>query len=174
MERLLASLTLDPQITVDFLSVVEFKFPLDVDLLFLRLTLVANDIIACFVKDLFAAHTSSLNNCESTQTNVLGHLWLRNISNMLSREQGQLCLFGVIVDGLENSDQRKLDLVLDIIAVIDWQVVFKNEYRVFRFLVVLRAFCSLHDDICNSISDYRCGSLVSLLHLLCQTYMGRV
>ena len=174
MKRLLASLTLDPQITIDFLSVVKLKFPLDVDLLFLRLTLLANDIIACFVKDLFAAHTSSLNNCESSQTDVLGHLWLGNISNMLSGEQGQLSLFGIIVDGLENSDQWELDLVLNIIAVVDWQVVFENKYRVFRFLVVLGAFCSLHDDICNSISDYRCGSLVSLLHLLSQTYMGRV
>lgn len=86
MKRLLASLTLDPQITVDFLSIVELKFPLDVDLLFLRLTLLANDIIACFVKDLFAAHTSSHDNSESTKTDVLGHLWLRDIPNMLSRE----------------------------------------------------------------------------------------
>ena len=174
MKRLLASLTLDPQITVDFLGIVKLKFSLDVDLLFLRLTLLANDIIACFVKDLFAAHTSGLDNCESTKPDILGHLWLRNVPNVLSGEQGQFSLFGIIVDGLENSDQGELDLVLDIIAVVDWQVVLKDKYRILRFLVVFRAFCSLHDDICYSISDCRRRSLVSLLHLLCQTYMGRV
>ena len=46
MKRLLASLTLDPQIAVNFLGIVELKFSLDVDLLFLWLALDANNIVA--------------------------------------------------------------------------------------------------------------------------------
>jgi hypothetical protein len=126
MQRQLASLALDPQVSVDLLSLVEFDSSLDEDLLLQRLTLFADNIIVLAWQNAFTVHAGFFDNCEPSESRGSSNLWLIDSSSMFSGKECKLGLFAVIEDGLEYSYQGLLYLVFDVVDEINGDVVLKG------------------------------------------------
>lgn len=155
MERRLAALTLDPEVTVQFLNLIEFDLALNEDVHLLREAGRADDIPVTLWQDSLAAHASGGHDSEAAEASVRVDLLLRNGFGVITREQLKLGPLLVTEDGLEYPDQRLLDLVLNVVSGVNRQVVLQSIDWVFGLLVGFGVFRAFDDYVCHTVSNVR-------------------
>jgi len=117
----LAPLALDPEIAVLFLEQLELLLALDVDLFHLALAVVADDVLIG-TEQVLAAQTRLLHLGELEEAHVrAGHRRLKDVAHVVPCKQ--LHLSPVAIHRLEESEQRLLQLFLEVVLVVDREVV---------------------------------------------------
>ena len=174
MQRQLASLALNPKVTVQLLRLVQFNLAFNEDTFLLGQAGIAHNISLSCLQDVFATHARLLNNRELPKTRASSNLGLVDRPRVLSAKQLQFCFFRIFKNWLKNPDQRKFNLVFDIINEINRYVMFQYVNRVLRFFVGFRPFSSFYDYVRNSITNCWRRSGIPLLHLFSQLDVRQV
>ena len=114
-------MALCPEVAILLLVELQLLFTYNVDILQFTLAIPAHDVLLSG-KYRFAAKTGSLDLSEFEEAYLITtHSWLVYIPCVLSREY--LLLGALTKDRLEDSDQRLLELIIEVIFSVDWQVV---------------------------------------------------
>jgi hypothetical protein len=112
-----------------------------------------------FAQNRVAAHASQLLDCEFG--NASGRTGLHgNRARMLARDE----LVGIGHDRLKDVHQRVLDLMLEVVLGVDWNVVLQYVQRILGTLVGLGVLGTLDNHVRHTITNVRCCSSIAKSH----------
>jgi hypothetical protein len=122
VQRSLASLALNPKISIVLFINTHFLLPFNVDHFFLLLTSITKYL--CIIsKNIFATETSLFYYCKLAKTRSCGHLGNKNVPSMLSAEEQCFC---VRKNRLKNPQQWLFYLVINIELVVNGKIILQH------------------------------------------------